>query len=288
MQVPSAVGRLERATGVAGLKHPAYTGPNRCWPCTLSNLGITVLLAAGVAALTTRWVPTADVAVPVAGAVAAVSAVVIYLRGYLVPGTPTLTRRYFPDRLLDRFGKAPGPRPTTVDPRATLTSLGVLVDDPNADDVVVDPGFATAWRERIDAHWRDEEALRRTVAELAGVDPTTVEFESYPGLFVAYDGPDRIASWESRPACVADAAAAATLPAFDRAWHRRPLAVRAELLGALRLFVDECPDCGGTVSLRMEVVESCCSSRDVVAATCESCTARLFEVDAPPELLAAA
>ena len=285
MHVLHAVGRIERATGVAALKHPAYTGPNRCWPCTLSNLGIAALLALGAAAATSRWLPTAGAAVPAAAAVVAVSAAVIYLRGYLVPGTPTLTRRYFPAWLLDRFGKAPPREPAAVDPRATLTSMGVLVDDPGADDVVLDPAFAAAWRERIDAYWQDESAVRATVGDLAGTDPDAVEFESYPGLFVAYDGPERIASWESRPACVADAAAAATLPAFDPSWEQRPLAVRAELLGALRLFVESCPACGGTVSLRADVVESCCSRRDVVAATCDACDARLFEVDAPPELL---
>lgn len=31
----------------------------------------------------------------------------VYLRGYLVPGTPTLTRRYLPDRVLAAFGKRP-------------------------------------------------------------------------------------------------------------------------------------------------------------------------------------
>ncbi|NHX35161.1 MULTISPECIES: hypothetical protein [Halolamina] len=283
----NSVSRIEQATGVASLKDPEYTGPNRCWPCTLSNLGIAAVLTAGVGAAATRWVPATGVAGPAAATVAAVSLAVIYLRGYLVPGTPRLTRRYFPAWLLDWFGKEPERPPAAVDPRETLVSMGVLVDDPAADDVMLDSAFAAAWRERIDAHWNDEDAVRATIGDFAGVPPGSIEFESYPGMLVAYDGPERIASWESRPACVADAAAAATLPAFDPEWERRPLAVRAELLGALRLFVEECPACGGQVSLRTEVVESCCSSRDVVAATCDSCGARLFEVDAPPDLLAA-
>jgi hypothetical protein len=283
----STVNRLERATGVAALKHPEYTGPNRCWPCTLLNLAIAALLSLAVAAATTLWVPDTGVATLTGSIVAVLSVVVVYLRGYLVPGTPALTRRYFPAWLLDWFGKPPARTHTAVDPRATLVSMGVLVDDLAAEDVVLDAAFAAAWQERITAYWDDEDAVRATVAELAGTTRDRVEFESYPGMLVAFDGPDRIASWESRPACVADAAAATTLPAFDSTWEQRPLAIRAELLGALRLFVETCPACGGTVSLRTEVVESCCSSRDVIAATCVSCDARLFEVDAPPDLLAA-
>lgn len=282
----TAVSRIERATGVTALKNPEYTGSNRCWPCTLVNLGITALLAVSVGAAALWWPPTAGIGVPAAVGVATLSTLVIYLRGYLVPGTPTLTRRYFPAWLLDRFGKEPARQPTVVDPQATLVSMGILVDDPAAVDVALDPAFGAAWRERIDSYWHDHNAVRATIADLAGIEPDEVEFESYPGMLVAYDGPDRIASWESRPACVADAAATATIPAFDATWAQRPLAVRAELLGALRLFVEVCPACEGMVSLRTTVVESCCSSHDVIAATCESCGARLFEIDAPAELLA--
>lgn len=282
----TTVDRIERVTGLSTLKDSDYTGPNRCWPCTGTNLAIAALLAVGVGAGATVWLP--DLVLPATGAVALVSLAAIYLRGYLVPGTPAFTRRYFPDWLLDAFGKPSTPAPTDIDPRALLLEIGVLEDDPRADDATLDPTFAAAWDERIDAHAADSAVVRRTIADLAGVaDDEDVEFETFPGMLVAYHGPDRLASWESWPACVADAAAAETLPAFDPAWESRPLAVRAELLGALRLFVEECPDCGGTVSLRTEVVESCCSSRDVVAASCDSCSVRLFEIDAPPELRSA-
>ena len=55
------------------------------------------------------------------------------------------------------------------------------------------------------------------------------------------------------------------------------VAYRSELLASLRLFVERCPTCDGTVEFGTDVVESCCRSYDVVAATCGACDARLFE-----------
>ncbi|ELZ49487.1 hypothetical protein C465_07951 [Halorubrum distributum JCM 9100] len=86
------------------LRRPEYTGENRCLPCTVVN-GVIALLLGGAAGFV--W-PAAGV-----GTVA-VSAATIYLRGYLIPGTPELTRRYFPEWLLRAFGKE-----TTVVQRRT-------------------------------------------------------------------------------------------------------------------------------------------------------------------------
>ena len=42
---------------------------------------------------------------PAGGAALLAALGLIYLRGYLVPGTPTLTRRYLPESVLAAFGK---------------------------------------------------------------------------------------------------------------------------------------------------------------------------------------
>lgn len=84
-------------TRIEAVKQPEYIGENRCTPCTVVNVGIAAVLAAGVGVLA----PPAGVTVFV------LSLAAIYLRGYLVPGTPTLTKRYFPDRVLRWFDKAP-------------------------------------------------------------------------------------------------------------------------------------------------------------------------------------
>lgn len=78
---------------------PEYTGENRCVPCTVVNL----VIAAAVAVVLGRR--NRALGLFAFGA----SVVVIALRGYLVPGTPTLTKRYLPPRLLRWFGKEPEP-----------------------------------------------------------------------------------------------------------------------------------------------------------------------------------
>ncbi|WP_394738934.1 hypothetical protein [Natronococcus roseus] len=88
-----------RETIVDRLRQPEYTGENRCTPCTVLNLAITGAIGAAVARRSR-----------IAGAaVVGASAAAIYLRGYLVPGTPELTKRYLPERVLRLFGKASEP-----------------------------------------------------------------------------------------------------------------------------------------------------------------------------------
>jgi hypothetical protein len=91
---------------ISRFRQPEYTGENRCLPCTAVN----TLLAAGLSGAVAAGglVVTTPVVGAVAGvAVLGVSLLSIYLRGYLVPGTPELTKRYFPPWLLRAFGKEP-------------------------------------------------------------------------------------------------------------------------------------------------------------------------------------
>ncbi|XVH33062.1 hypothetical protein ACNS7O_15890 (plasmid) [Haloferacaceae archaeon DSL9] len=81
------------------LREPEYTGKNRCEPCTISNVGIAAVLGF-LAARKSK---------PFGMFVACASALLIYLRGYLIPGTPALTQRYLPQRVLRWFGKESEP-----------------------------------------------------------------------------------------------------------------------------------------------------------------------------------
>lgn len=79
------------------IRQPEYTGENRCIPCTTVNVVIAAVLATGIAVFNPLLAIAAFVA----------SLAAIYLRGYLVPGTPALTKQYFPDWLLAKFDKGP-------------------------------------------------------------------------------------------------------------------------------------------------------------------------------------
>lgn len=115
---------------LADLRRDEYTGVNRCWPCTALN---TALLA--VASVTVGWAIA-----PLAGAaVAAAGLAAIWLRGYLVPYTPRITRRLLPLLPGERFGHAVPPA-APAEPTATAGAETPATDgageSPRASDAV--------------------------------------------------------------------------------------------------------------------------------------------------------
>jgi hypothetical protein len=278
---------------LARLRRPEYTGENRCVPCTLANTAIALVLAAVVGYGWLALVGGLAVAGSLGVAVLLVSALAIWLRGYLVPGTPELTKRYFPDWLLARFDKAPepasglagadgaeadSPYDGPVDPETLLLDGGVVEPCADVDDLCLADGFREAWRDRMSA-LREGEAEREELAGQLDVDPESVTFEEHAeGAFTAFVDGAHVGQWESRAALLADLAAGRELPAWLPEWERLPTQVRSQLLGGLRIFLDTCPDCGGPVVAGQETVESCCRSYEVVAASCEACDSRLLEV----------
>jgi len=259
---------------LSALRRPEYTGPNRCYPCTAVNLVIALAVSVALAVLVGPFAALAAFGV---------SAAAIYVRGYLVPGTPALTKRYLPDSVLRLFGKAPRRFDGDLDAEATLVDLGVVVE--TGDDVELDPAFADAWYGRMSSGDGD---TPRTVdlAAMIGVSPDDVDVEYHDaGACTAYVEDEWVGQWESRVAFDADVTADAVLSDGYAGWRDIPLASRSELLAALRVCLDVCPGCGGTVSLGSETVSSCCRTVDVIAADCEGCGARLFEIELTPDAL---
>jgi hypothetical protein len=265
------------------LRQPEYTGTNRCVPCTVVNLLIAVV-ASGLVAVVS----------PVAAAVVfAVSVVSIYLRGYLVPGTPTLTKRYLPESVLKLFDKHATPDPPAIEDDTDIESFLLEVDAVdecrNGTDLCLTDDFETAWYDRI-AALRDREEAHDTALALfdgLGVDSDRIRIEPYGDAYEAYIDDTRVGQWESRAAYLADVAADAELRNRHPGWQRLGFDARTEILGSLRLWLERCPTCGDPVSLGEDTVESCCRSIDVIAATCEGCGARVFEAEFSPEAMAA-
>ena len=287
-----------------GLRKPEFTGENRCLPCTVANLAIAVLLAGVAAALLATTGVSIELSMLVGGTVIAVSAGLIYLRGYLVPGTPTLTKRYMPLWLLRLFGKAPEPVRDdrgNVDVEAVLREAGVIEECQNEDDLCLTESFESAWRERIDGMADanggegDERRLDPGIDDFiernevdADVDLEEVTFEERGSAYVAYLEDRRVAQWESREAYLADVAAAAELGRRYPGWRALSFPERTEVAGSIRLWLERCPSCGGPVAMDQETVESCCHERQVLAATCDGCGVRLFEASLRQDVLEAA
>lgn len=256
---------IAESSVLSWLRQPEYTGENRCLPCTAVNVVISVVLAGAVSVVGT----------PILGVVVfAASLVAIWLRGYLVPGTPELTKRYLPDRVLRLFGKAPElPAPgETVDVEAYLVEVDALVEA--GDDVHLTDAFSREWLDAIDAVRDDTAAAAGDVLDLD--DP---EVEQRGEATVVTDGGMTAANWPSRAALLADLGAVRVLDARDPSWDARDRGEQGRILAGLRLFLDTCPDCGGTPELGEDTVESCCRQAQVYTYTCTDCEARLLEVE---------
>ena len=247
-------------------------------PCTIVNL----LIAGGLSL-------ALAVASPLLGAVALVASVAtIYLRGYLVPGTPALTKQYLPDRVLAWFDKAPAPTgeyavhadpDDDVDVEVALLDLGVVEENEDGTDLRLTPAFAESWHDAIE-RLRDGEAARFALADLLGVDEDRVALTARGSAVAAAVDGEEVGRWESRAAFVADVAAERVLGGRVSGWTELSIERRSRLLSSLRVFLERCPDCDGRVAIREETVESCCRSRRVVAGACQNCGTRLFEIDA--------
>ena len=250
------------------LRQPEYTGRNRCVPCTVVNLAIAIALAAVV----TTWSPAAAV---VFGGVALTS---IYFRGYLVPGTPALTKRYLPHRLLAWFEKAqPGGPVTDADPGSLLLGAELLCETADGSDLRLDPSFARDWELRTQELLAGD-GERAALAAFLDVSADSLLVTSDDrGLSAHLDG-ELLGSWESRTAFFADMAGIELLAPVVSEWPTLSVAERSELAGTLRLFAESCPNCGGRIELGEKTVESCCSTHDVVAGDCATCGVRLLEL----------
>lgn len=238
------------------IRRPAYTGENRCWPCTVTN----VVVLAVLALLAALFNPFLALLVLVGG-----TAGIVY-RGYVVPYTPTFAPRLVAaipggERLFDDHDAGPypahDPDPETdrtaggigdedADGEAVLTALveaGVLVGE---EDLRVSADAAEDWwnamRDVADA------SLAELAAAVEAESPTSVRTKTYEeggsAWIIVTDEDESLKSetWLSRPVAISDVAAVRTLT--DRGIDRR---TAVDAASPLRLFLEECPDCGGAV-----------------------------------------
>lgn len=251
---------------LARLEQPAYTGANRCLPCTAVNVAIAIALAAGLAIAGST----------VAGALAfGVCLALIRLRGYLVPGTPGITRRYFPDRVLERFGKPTADTPTieTVSPdelATVLTAADVATADEGA--IRLAPSFRTRWNDRLSSADVADPSAAEVGSMLGAAESTQVGETAF-----VLDGRTRV-RWESTAALAADIAAAADIRTRIDGWDALAVDERRDLLTGLRLLRDGCPICREQVPTTAERLEHCCRRPRVgIRSVCEECDRPVVE-----------
>lgn len=254
-------------TVVDRLRRPAYTGPNRCWPCTVVNA---ILLGGAMVVVSIQSVPAALIAGLVGG-------MAIWLRGYLVPLTPRFAPRLV-ELLPGEFSKArPEERGSIGDVGGIdgdeligqLVEAGVLaVED---DQLLLDAGFETEW-EREQSRLR-ELSPDELATELSAALPSDREVDPVGAGGEWFDLGD--GTWLSRPVTIAEVAAVATLEDVDGVSTAAGRAAAAPLRG----FLGACPAC--EAALVETSPEQCCgggnprAGPDAVLA-CPDCDNQLF------------
>ena len=269
-------------------KDPKYTGANRCLPCTLGNLAITVIISAAVAAISV-----------IGGAIAFLGATTaIYFKGYLIPGTPTLTKQYFPRWLLKIFGKEPtaadglasggtsdaetivGPGQSSdggIELEQFLITHNLVEATTDGDDLQLTSAFSEDWYAEMETLYGDNLSSRHVAAALQVDASSDTELYEQDGAYSLTTDESSIGRWPSRAALVADMAAARLLTTRVETWEKFSTHHRGVILNGLRIFLQRCPGQGGAITLREETVESCCTSQQVIAATCDESGERILE-----------
>lgn len=282
-------------------RQPEYTGENRCIPCTAVNVAIAVVLSMLVSFIGT----------PFLGLLAlGGSLLAIYLRGYLVPGTPELTKQYFPDWLLATFDKAEAPpietEPTlpdqtdeadadtaeadaddeadggrdyeAADPEGLLFEMDAVQETADGDDIELTDAFADDLYAAADDLRDDADGRTEAIAGLLGVplEEAKIHEEVHGPAF--YADTDRLHRWPSEESLLADASAHCALAERER-WADIPPQQRLGIARALRSFLPTCPACGGEVGLTEDTVSSCCRDWDVFAIRCTDCDAHFLELE---------
>lgn len=120
---------------------------------------------------------------------------------------------------------------------ASLREGGILVQQ--GEDLVLSDPFRSGWRaEMDDLRAMDDRELAGAVGTSApGVEDAVVVEDAGREFVVVGEGDDQL--WVSRPVAIAEVAAMRALPESLPPEHRL-VAPRV-----LRLFLEQCPDCGG-------------------------------------------
>ncbi|WP_411966128.1 hypothetical protein [Haloferax sp. YSMS24] len=276
---------------------PEYTGKNRCGPCTILNLFLAGLFTMGIA----HWSH-------IAGYISfAVSLGLIYFRGYLVPGTPALTKRYLPREILRWFGKEPeletrngideknlrdGAKTNepsksvneakdtaeVIEPDQYLLAEGIIKPCEDVEDLCLDDEFKEAWNREID-QLSDSELDATDVISILDIKTSVEEFniKEYRNAWTIVSDTQRIGRWPSQRALLADVGAARVLYKWSNTWGDMSPMHKGQVLNGIRLFIEKCPGEDESVTMTEETVESCCSSHDVIVISCNESGDRLFE-----------
>lgn len=261
---------------IGTLRDPEHTGDRRCIPCTLVNLALLWIAVNGLVLL---WSP------PVGGVALVVGLCVIWLRGYLVPFTPTFGPKLVellpvPTTWFHDTHDTGSLAPDTDDGDrllARLADAGVLAVD--GEQLYLDQSFERRWHDEMDRLAAlSLQSLAEQLEELPGLSSARA-YEQDGKQWIVVGGQQSLVP---RHVAVAELGAVRALePTFDVPQERRAMA------RPLREFLTDCPVCAVPFERGTEV--SCCGGHTNPAETpretlvCPECQQQFLVLPAPAE-----
>ncbi|WP_336339152.1 hypothetical protein [Haloarcula brevis] len=269
---------------LAALREESHTGADRCWPCTVLNLG---LVGVVVLFLRARERPLSSLLVALVGVAA------IYLRGYVVPYTPEFAPRLVaaspvPDEWFhgeSSRGTEAGDTPdegesladgTEMDGETVLRKLvaaGVI--EAEGDQLFLAAAVDTAWYERMD------DLAAQPLDSLAATLQDSLDGVDHAEPYADDDGTEWVAVGADSKRLLARPVVVAELAAYEvlgqRVDDERLRVAGAE---AFRMFLDSCPVCGSDLVESSSV--SCCGGHlgprqnPDETLVCPTCEQRLY------------
>lgn len=167
---PSTMARW-RSHLIDWLCQPEYTGTDRCLPCTAVNVLLAAVLTLGIAVLLDGSLSSQLLAM-VVSTVSLAFLGVIFLRGYLVPGTPAFAEAVFPVWLLRWFEDQQPVNGSRLagefDVETALRTIGAVTECADVDDLCLTEEFREWWEARM-PDLRADEPSRAALASILGV-----------------------------------------------------------------------------------------------------------------------
>lgn len=261
------------------LRNPRYTGESRCWPCTVLNLGLVVLVSGGVALAGN---------VIVASVVLAAGTAAITLRGYALPGTPQLTGR-LPDPILKLFGKEPASVSPNANSVRSVQDVGLI--KPEDDTISLVESVRKEYERRTQDLVSDREHLKAAVIETFNEIVEVSVNRSLGGdenWFAKDSDGNLIMKWEARPVVAMDVVGETLLAERVSNWSEYELNHRSRARALLRRGNRTCPACGSDFESDSKSEVVCCGGRSLVGTLrCPACSyAVVDENDLPTDGLA--
>ena len=225
------------------LRRPEYTGENRCLPCTLLNVIVAIFISVVLLFVS----PLGDIlSYLIFVIVFLLSISMIYLRGYLVPKTPTLTKRFLPPWVLHLLGKdqkhqsVHSPISSTLRTQTKegtqeqfLQDIGALRPCVEKQDLCLTESFRKEWNTEIESI-QDQDVTADVIPrqfDFPEDDYTIEEFND--SWIIKHDG-YTLGKWPSKAALIADSAAGVVLESWMKEWDKLTHLEKCRLIGGLR------------------------------------------------------